>query len=165
MPGSFVPSLLHDSLTPSTHPLRVVEVFLAALARPDLATAAELLDEQVVWTNVGLPSIRGKRAVLKLLRGLGEKGPGSFEVYLHAIAADGPTVLTERTDVIVLGPLRLQFWVTGRFDVRGGRIALWRDSFDFLDITRAIARGLAGVALPFLRPKAPMSATVPPGRH
>ncbi|MEO9138734.1 MAG: limonene-1,2-epoxide hydrolase family protein [Jatrophihabitans sp.] len=165
MNGSFVPSLLHDSLTPSTHPERVVEVFLAALARPDTATAATLLDDRVVWTNVGLPSIRGKRAVLKVLRGMGEGGPVSFEVYLHAIAANGSTVLTERTDVIVLGRLRLQFWVSGRFDVRDGRITLWRDSFDFIDVTRAMLRGLAGVALPFLRPRAPVSAKTPPGRH
>ncbi|MBN9618697.1 MAG: hypothetical protein J0H43_03060, partial [Actinobacteria bacterium] len=89
----------------------------------------------------------------------------TFEVYLHSIAVNGPTVLTERTDVLVLGPVRLQFWVTGRFDVRDGLISLWRDSFDYLDCTRALLRGLLGAVAPALRPAAPVSADIAPGRH
>ena len=68
------------------------------------------------------------------------------------------------TDVLVFGSLRAQFWVCGRFDVRDGRIELWRDSFDFVDITRAFLRGLAGMVLPGVRPPAPSSADDPPGR-
>ena len=39
----------------------------------------------------------------------------------HRIAQDGGTVLTERTDAIIIGPLRLQFWVCGAFEVRDGK--------------------------------------------
>ncbi|MDT4891092.1 MAG: limonene,2-epoxide hydrolase [Pseudonocardiales bacterium] len=77
----------------------------------------------------------------------------------------GATVATERTDVLRFGRLRLQFWVWGRFDVRGGRITMWRDSFDYLNLTRALVRGLAGVALPGLRPAPPTSPGAVPGRH
>ncbi len=71
---------------------------------------------------------------------------------IHRIAADGNTVLTERTDALVFGPLRLQFWVCGVFEVHGGRITLWRDYFDMLDITKATLRGLAATVFPSLRP-------------
>ena len=84
-----------------------------------------------------------------------------FEVYLHSISAEGPVVLTERTDVIVVGPFRAQFWVWGRFDVHDGRITLWRDSFDFVDMTRATVRGLVGMALPAVRPTAPDPGDAP----
>jgi len=75
-----------------------------------------------------------------------------FEVKFHNNVADGATVLNERTDAMIIGPLRLQFWVCGVFEVHDGRITLWRDYFDFYDFTKAIVRGLAGTVFPSLRP-------------
>jgi limonene-1,2-epoxide hydrolase len=91
--------------------------------------------------------------------------PGSgFEVYLHSISADGPVVLTERTDVLVVGSARIQFWVWGRFDVHDGKITLWRDSFDFVDVLRGTVRGLAAMVLPSLQPSPPSGDGSAPGR-
>ena len=64
---------------------------------------------------------------------------------IHRIAADGAAVLTERTDALIFGPLRLQFWVCGVFEVHDGRITLWRDYFDFFDMFKATLRGLAAL--------------------
>ncbi|HEX3335726.1 MAG TPA: limonene-1,2-epoxide hydrolase family protein [Jatrophihabitans sp.] len=164
MVTSFTPRLLHDAAAPPSAPQAVVEAFLAALTVPEVGTALDLLDERVTYTNVGLPTIHGRRRVTRVLTGLERPGVG-FEVYLHAIATDGPVVLTERTDALRLGSVRLQFWVTGRFDVHDGKITLWRDSFDYLDVARSLARGIVGAAIPALRPKAPSSADVAPGRH
>jgi limonene-1,2-epoxide hydrolase len=80
------------------------------------------------------------------------EGRGGFEVKFHRIAADGSAVLTERTDAIVIGKLRLQFWVCGVFEVHDGRITLWRDYFDMFDMLKATARGVIGVIIPTLRP-------------
>ena len=74
------------------------------------------------------------------------------EVKIHRIAVNGPAVLTERTDVLAIGPVRLQFWVCGVFEVHDGRITLWRDYFDMWDMTKALVRGLAGAVIPALRP-------------
>jgi limonene-1,2-epoxide hydrolase len=164
MSGSFQPRILHDVSVRPTEPRAVVEAFLGALAAADFGTAADLLDEHVTYVNVGMPTVRGRRRTVGVLRPLARPGL-SFEVYLHAIAANGGSVLTDRTDVLVFGPCRFQFWVTGRFDVRDGRITLWRDSFDYLDILRALVRGLIGAVVPALRPKAPGSPDVAPGRH
>jgi limonene-1,2-epoxide hydrolase len=164
MNASFRPRVLHDAAQPRTDPQAVVETFLGALAVGDMHTASELLDEHVTYVNVGLPTIRGRRRAIGFLRPLARRG-WAFEVYLHALAANGTTVLTERTDVLCIGPLRLQFWVSGRFDVQNGQITFWRDSFDYLDMTRALLRGLAGVLVPAVRPAAPGSPDVAPGRH
>lgn len=161
--AAFTPRLLHDAAVRPTEPGAVVEAFLAALAAGDLRDAADFLDEDVTYVNVGLPVIRGRRRTLRVLAPLSR--PGLFEVYVHAIAVNGATVLTDRTDVLSFGRLRLQFWVTGRFDVVDGRIALWRDSFDYVDVLRSVFRGLAGVVVPALRPHAPGSPDVQPGRH
>jgi limonene-1,2-epoxide hydrolase len=80
------------------------------------------------------------------------EGRASFEVKTHRIAVNGSSVLTERTDVLQFGPLRLQFWVCGVFEVHNGRITLWRDYFDMWNFTKALARGVIGVAVPALRP-------------
>lgn len=164
MPTGLLPlAVAQGPDAPITDPQAVVEGFLAAMAAGDPDGAAAFVDEEITYVNVGLPTVQGKGEVAKVLRLL-ERPESGFEVYLHAISADGPTVLTERTDVLLLGPVRLQFWVWGRFDVRDGRITLWRDSFDFLDILKATVRGLLGLVLPGARPRPPSDPADPPGR-
>ena len=146
-----------------TDPQGVVEAFLAALADGDVATAASLVDDDILYVNVGLPAVRGRAQMDRVLALLDRPGAG-FEVFLHGVAADGPVVLTERTDVLKIGRVELQFWVWGRFEVRDGRITLWRDSFDNVDIARSLVRGLVALVAPALRPARPASPDVPPGR-
>jgi len=164
MPSGLLPNAATDAKGLSAQPQTIVEAFLAALVGKDLDTAAALLADDVEYTNVGLPSVRGKRAALRVLAPLSRHGI-DFELYLHAISSAGPVVLTERTDVLGAGPFRMQFWVAGRFDVYDGQITLWRDSFDYLDCTRAFVRAILGVVIPPLRPRAPASVSTPPGRH
>ena len=128
---------------------RTVEGFLNALQDSDLEAAEAALDENLLWENVGLPAIRGRARAIKLFRQM--EGRVGFEVKIHRIAADGAAVLTERTDALVFGPLRLQVWVCGVFEVHDGRITLWRDYFDFFDFFKATVRGLAGLVVPSLR--------------
>ena len=55
--------------------------------------------------------IRGRERIIGLMRrGEGRMG---FEVKIHRIAAEGNAVLTERTDAVVFGELRVQFWSAG----------------------------------------------------
>ena len=128
---------------------RTVEGFLNALQDADYEAAEAALDDNLVYENVGLPTIHGRARAIKLFRQM--EGRAAFEVKIHRIAADGAAVLTERTDALIFGPLRLQFWVCGVFEVHNGRITLWRDYFDFLDMFKATLRGLAGLVVPPLR--------------
>jgi limonene-1,2-epoxide hydrolase len=128
----------------------VVERFLKALQSQDFDTADALLADDLVYENVGFPTLRGGRRVAKLWRGM--EGRMGFEVKFHRNVEEGATVLNERTDVIVLGPVRVQFWVCGVFEVHDGRITLWRDYFDLYDIAKATVRGLVGAVIPSLRP-------------
>lgn len=134
----------------STANARVVETFLFALQDEDFDTADSLMADHIAWQNVGFPTIRGRERLTRIFRsGQGRLG---FEVKIHRIAADGDTVLTERTDALVFGRVRVQFWVCGSFEVQAGRITLWRDHFDVFDFTKGIVRGLLAVPFPALRP-------------
>jgi limonene-1,2-epoxide hydrolase len=141
---------MSDAMTSSTpepagpsadaDPIEVVHRFLGALQRLDIDGAVALMTPDVTYQNVPLPAARGIDAVEKQLRWLARYGSG-FEVEYINVAADGSTVLTERTDILVFGKLRAAFWVCGTFEVRDGKIALWRDRFDFVDVTWAFIRG------------------------
>lgn len=130
----------------------VARDFLELLEAENLDRALSLLDEQVVYINVSLPAVRGRRAVERLFRPI--LGRVGFRVHFHAIGideSDAGIVLTERTDALIFGPVSVQFWVYGRFEVRDGQITLWRDTFDWRDILMGLVRGVVGVALPFVR--------------
>jgi limonene-1,2-epoxide hydrolase len=141
-----------SSAVETTANARVVETFLYALQDEDYDAADATLADNVLYQNVGYTTMRGRNRIIKLFRrGAGRVG---FEVKFHRVAAEGNAVLTERTDALILGPLRVQFWVVGVFEVHGGRITLWRDYFDGFDFfVKAPLRGLAGIVIPSLRPK------------
>ncbi len=125
----------------------IVTQFLHALERKDYPQIDALLAPDLRYTNVSLPTIKGGKTVSTLFERIMSRG-GGFEVQIHSIAANGDTVMTERTDVLKIGPLKVGFWVCGTFQVVDGRITVWRDYFDWLDIGRGTLRGLLGVALP-----------------
>jgi len=120
----------------------VVREFLATLERSDVDRAVELLDPEVSYQNVPFPPARGRVAVERQLRGL-ERWFSGFAVIHHNIAANGSTVLTERTDILSIGRVDVAIWVCGTFELRDGRITVWRDRFDFADVTWALLRGVA----------------------
>jgi limonene-1,2-epoxide hydrolase len=125
-------------------PTAVVERFIDHLRTvTDNNAAVGLLAEEVVYENSWMPTVRGRERVRRLFQALLRIGT-HVEMHVHAISADGPTVLTERTDVLQWGRLRVQFWICGRFDVHDGQIVLWREYYDPLTILAAIVRGLLG---------------------
>ncbi len=129
----------------------VVRAFLASLELRDVERAVNLVAEDLVYENVSLPTVHGREALRRVL-GAALKLATGFEAHTHRIAVNGPVVLTERTDVLEVGRLRVAFWVCGTFEVRDGRITLWRDHFDWLNVTSATVRGLLGTMVPSLRP-------------
>jgi len=135
-------------------PTAVVERLLDRLRLTDSDGAAELLAVDVEFRNTGLPTVRGRERVRKLFRALVRIHTG-VQIYVHTISADGSSVLTERTDVLKWGPLRVQLWICGRFDVHDGQIVKWREYFDYMTIFVATMRGLLGTVVPAARAKPP----------
>lgn len=154
MTSSFSQSNSHTTGTENETPcpVSIVESYLDALNEGRLDEAMALLDERVVYTNVSMPTIHGRRRVAKFLS-VFNHGWVDFGVTTHRIAGAGRVVLTERDDAISIGPFRLQFWVCGTFEVVDGQITLWRDYFDYFDMAKASGRAILGAIVPALRPR------------
>jgi limonene-1,2-epoxide hydrolase len=133
----------------------VVTDFLKLLEAREVDAACDLLAEDVAYMNVSLPTIHGRERVRRIFKRMLASKSAGFEVYFEKIGVDGGSVLTERTDVLFFGPVRIQIWVWGRFDVAGGQITLWKDYFDWWTTAVATLRGLAGAVIPSLRPRPP----------
>lgn len=140
-----------------------VQAFLAALESSDFDGATALLDDSVTYENVGMPIDHGKDATIATLKRfmiLADK----FEVIMHGIAEvqggtgsamgrtpsesqteNGDVVLTERTDILSGPGLHLEFWVCGRFEVKNGKIMLWKDYFDWATVSGQIAKSAPGI--------------------
>ena len=110
-------------------PTQVVQEFCAAFAAKDIATIESLLADDVVYHNVGMAPAVGKEASLASIQGFLDMSE-SLVFDIHRIAADGDTVLTERTDTFVMNGLTAPVPVMGTFELRDGKIVAWRDYFD-----------------------------------
>ncbi|RWA17154.1 hypothetical protein MBRU_05890 [Mycolicibacterium brumae DSM 44177] len=138
-------------LTERAANIAVVDLFLNSLRDKDTETAAKLVDDNIVYENVGFSRLRGAQKVLKVFD-LAQRPSFGFDVVTHRSAADGPVVLNERTDLLRFGRFQTTFWVCGVFEVHDGKITLWRDYFDNVNFLKGAARGLAGTVFPALRP-------------
>ncbi len=118
----------------------IVETFLRELEAGHNEAALALLADDVVYENVPFPPARGKVATEKMLRQF-LKLFDTFQVTMHAIAARDGVVLTERTDVLSGKVFHLDIWVCGTFEVRDGKITVWRDRFDLVQTTTKLFTG------------------------
>jgi limonene-1,2-epoxide hydrolase len=95
---------------------------------PDAVIAS--LTEDVVYQNVPLPAINGHEEVRRFITPNLRKSSAIKWDYLHiALAPDG-AVLTERVDTFFFGDKCVAVRVMGVFELRGERIARWRDYAD-----------------------------------
>jgi len=110
-------------------PAEIVEEFCSAFATKDLETIGRLLADDAVYHNVGMEPAIGKEASLASIQGFFDMCE-ALEFKTHHLAADGDTVLTERTDILTMGGNAAPVPVMGAFTVRDGHIVAWRDYFD-----------------------------------
>jgi limonene-1,2-epoxide hydrolase len=118
-----------------TDAISLVTEFCAAFGNGK--TPAELVDyftDDAVYHNIPIAPVSGRDAIRATIEGF-TAGTERIEFRVRAIAADGPTVLTERVDVFVLPGATIELPVMGVFEVRDGRIAAWRDYFDLNQFT------------------------------
>lgn len=121
-------------------PIRVVESFLRALEANDTERVASMLADDAVYQNVPLPADRGKAAIMRTLKSF-QRVITNVEIRIKNIAAHDGTVLTERVDILSGPFVYLDIWVCGTFEVRDGKIALWRDYFDLAETTGKLLVG------------------------
>ena len=85
--------------------------------------------DDAIYHNIPVDPAVGREAI-KATFAMFTTGVERIEFRILNIAAEGDTVLTERLDVFVLPNVTIELPVMGTFEVRGGKIAAWRDYFD-----------------------------------
>lgn len=141
-------------------PAVIVVDFLRALAAYDVDSALELVDDDLVYANVTLPTLYGKERLERIARPFLRPDRMGFNVHFNHVATEGEhVVLTDRIDELNFGRFASRFWVYGRFAVHDGKITVWRDSFDWLDVIIGNLRGLAGLVSPALNRRMPSERT------
>jgi limonene-1,2-epoxide hydrolase len=85
--------------------------------------------DDAVYHNIPVTPVTGKEAIKSTIE-MFTTGVESIEFRVLHIAAVGDVVLTERVDVFVLPGKVIELPVMGTFEIRGGKIAAWRDYFD-----------------------------------
>ncbi|KXZ70555.1 Epoxide hydrolase EphG [Acinetobacter venetianus] len=109
------------------------------MVEQDHNVISELLHSDVLYTNVSLPTFRGGKRVACLIK-VALSSSRKLQVKNYQIVSKGNIVLTERTGIVLIGPLHIGFWVCGTFKIENGKIILWRDYFDWLNVGQGLLR-------------------------
>jgi limonene-1,2-epoxide hydrolase len=109
--------------------LETVHAFIAAIEAKDLDKALTLVTDDIEYDNVPMPTANGVEEVRAFL-GPFIDGASEIEWVIHREASVGDIVMNERTDRFLLGARWIEIPVAGVWELRDGKIALWRDYFD-----------------------------------
>ena len=111
-------------------PETVVRDFCAAWSRRDIAELLGYFTDDAVYHNIPLAPVSGKDGIREVLNLFVPPAETIAFEMLH-LAARGNVVFTERVDRFSMAGKAIEVPVAGVFEVRDGKIAAWRDYFDF----------------------------------
>jgi limonene-1,2-epoxide hydrolase len=121
-------------------PQQTVEAFIDHWNACDIDAMIALCADDIVYHNIPMEPVHGTTAMRAMVEGFFVNLAGC-DWQTHAIAANGNTVLTERTDGFTFKNGRhAAIRVMGTFEVGpDGRISAWRDYFDSQEFQREFA--------------------------
>jgi limonene-1,2-epoxide hydrolase len=121
-------------------PIDVVRRFCEAWSRKDLDELIAFFSDDAVYHNIPLDPVVGPAQIRSTIEGF-SGGVEKVEFVVHAIAADGGTVLTERSDIFTFANGVIDLPVMGTFEVADGKITAWRDYFDLNQFMSQMPQG------------------------
>ena len=108
---------------------RLIRDFCAAWARKNIDELLSFFAADAVYHNMPLAPLTGIEAIRETLN-MFVTPAEHIEFELLALAAAGDLVFTERVDHFRMMGKKVSLPVAGVFQVRNGKIAVWRDYFD-----------------------------------
>ncbi|QQS14516.1 MAG: nuclear transport factor 2 family protein [Rhodospirillales bacterium] len=117
---------------------RVIRDFIAAWSRMDADALVGFFTEDGVYHNMMLPPVKG-RAALKPYIARFLAGWSATEWDALNVLARGDLVIAERLDrTVAKDGRKVDLPCCGVFEMRDGRIAVWRDYFDMGTYAKAL---------------------------
>ncbi len=117
---------------------QVIEAFIAAWSRLDASELVEFFTDDGVYHNMPIAPVQGKQQ-LKVFIEAFLKDWSSTQWDVLTIVSQGDTVIAERLDRTEVGDVKVDLPCCGVFQMRGGKIAIWRDYFDMATYTGALS--------------------------
>ncbi len=111
-------------------PGEVVTALVRACEARDLDTVSALVTDDIEYDNVPIGVVRGPEGVRKVLSGGVTQAASEVEWVVHRQVESGSTVMNERTDRFLVDGVWVEIPIAAVFEVRDGKVALWRDYFD-----------------------------------
>ena len=112
-----------------------VKEFIAAIEKKDLEAALRLVADDAEYDNVPMSKVKGPEGVRSVLAPF-VGGAEKIEWIIHRETATGDVVMNERTDRFLMNGKWIEVPVAGVWEVKGGKITLWRDFFDLATFTK-----------------------------
>ena len=111
-------------------PETIVRDFCAAWTRRNIPELLGYFADDAVYHNMPLAPATGKDAIREILN-LFVPPATAITFEMLRVASTGPVVFTERIDRFIIAGKEIALPVAGVFEIRDGKIAAWRDYFDF----------------------------------
>ena len=121
-------------------PIDVVRDFCATWSKGDLDAIVEFFTDDAVYHNIPVDPVTGKQAIRDTIAGF-TAGVDSVEFRVRHIVADDNVVLTERIDAFITPTVTIELPVMGTFELKGDKIAAWRDYFDLNQFMSQLPQG------------------------
>jgi limonene-1,2-epoxide hydrolase len=115
-----------------------IREFCAAWSRLDPTELAGYFTPDGVYYNMPAQPVAGREAIEQFIRGFASSWTKTTWEVLH-IAESGDVVIAERVDRTQAGERSVDLPCTGVFELRDGKIAVWRDYFDMGTYVRAMS--------------------------
>jgi len=112
--------------------------FCAAWSRLDATELASYFTEDGVYHNMPAGPIQGRAQVEEFIRGFTASWTKTQWDVLN-LTENADVVIAERLDRTEAGDKRVDLPCTGVFEIRDGKIAVWRDYFDMGTFARAMS--------------------------
>ena len=109
---------------------KVVNDFCKAFSRRNLEEIMGYFTDDAVYHNMPMEPAKGKDAIRNVINQFLPMAQ-SLEFKIFKTASNGNIVFNERVDIFALQNNKMvELPVAGVFEVKGGKITLWRDYFD-----------------------------------
>ena len=108
----------------------VVSALVRACEARDLDAVTALVTDDIEYDNVPIGKVFGPEGVRKVLSGGVSEAASEVEWVVHRQVSSGTTVMNERTDRFLVAGRWIEIPIAAVFEVRDGRVSLWRDYFD-----------------------------------
>lgn len=118
----------------------LVREFCDAWSKLDADLLTGYFTDDAVYHNIPMAPLEGKDAIHGFLAGF-LAGVTSANFRMLNVVAAGDMVMTERVDAFTLNGREGAFPVMGIFEIKGGKIAAWRDYFDLAQVTAFLSGG------------------------